>query len=130
MAQTARPPGKTTIAPEVLLTIIRLTVLKVDGVYSLCPLPGSVNRLFLFGRKKEPQVNEGVKMDIKDDTVYADIYVILDKDNNVRDVCRNIQREVARAISQTVGMQIGRINIHVEDFEYPDLTQEEPQGVS
>jgi len=124
MTQIARPPGKTTIAPEVLLTIIRLTVLKVDGVYSLCPLPGSVNRILLFGHKKQPQINEGVRMEIRDDTVYADIYVILDKDNNVREVCRNIQGEVARAISQTVGMQIGRINIHVEDFEYSDTVHE------
>ena len=129
MTCKTRPPGKTTIAPEVLLTIIRLTVLKVEGVYSLCRLPGSVNRLFLFGQKKQPQINEGVRMEIKEDTVYADIYIILDQDNNVRDVSHNIQREVARAISQTVGMQIGRINIHVEDFEYPNLIRESAQAI-
>ena len=31
METTERPPGKTTIAPAVLATIIRLTALQVEG---------------------------------------------------------------------------------------------------
>jgi uncharacterized alkaline shock family protein YloU len=51
--------------------------------------------------------------------VYADIYVILKNDVNVRDVSHNIQHEVSRAISEMVGMTVGRVNIHIEDIDYP-----------
>lgn len=106
--------GKTTIAPEVLLTIARLTTLGVPGVSRMSPTPGGVNRLFRRG------VGEGVRLDIReDDRVYADLYVILQADVNVRDVSRLIQQHVSRAITDMVGMTIGRVNVHVEDIDYP-----------
>ena len=106
--------GKTTIAPEVLLTIVRLTTLDVPGVSRMSPVPGGVNRLFKRG------LGEGVRIDIReDDTVYADLYIILESDVNIRDVSRLVQHRVARSISDMVGMQVGRVNIHIEDIDYP-----------
>ena len=106
--------GKTTIAPEVLLTIARLTTLDISGVSRMSPVPGGVNRLFNRG------ISEGVRIDIReDDTVFADLFVILQNDVNIRDVSREIQHKVARAISEMVGMQVGRVNVHIEDVDYP-----------
>ena len=106
--------GKTTIAPEVLLTIARLTTLDIAGVSRMSPVPGGVNRLFNRG------ISEGVRIDIReDDTVFADLFVILQKDVKIRDVSREIQHKVARAISEMVGMQVGRVNVHIEDIDYP-----------
>lgn len=104
--------GKTTVAPDVLLTIARLTTLEVSGVSRLSPVPPGMNRLFKRG------FGEGVVIEVQDNTVSADIYVILENDVNIRDVSRNIQRDVARAISEMVGMQVGRVNIHIEDIDY------------
>ncbi len=124
MTTATRTPGKTTIAPEVLLTIVQLTVLKVPGVSSLSPSPNSVNRLFNLSRKKQPlQGNEGVRIEITDDVVYADLYIVVKSEYNVRDVSHNIQHEVERAISEMIGMQVGRVNIHIEDVEYPSLSE-------
>jgi uncharacterized alkaline shock family protein YloU len=106
--------GKTTIAPEVLLTIARLTTLDVEGVARLSPVPAGVNRLFKRG------YGEGVRIDIQGNTVNADLYVILDSDVNIRDVSRTVQQNVARTISEMVGMQVGRVNIHIEDIDYPE----------
>ena len=83
--------GTTTIAPEVLLTIAQLTTLNVPGVSRMSNAPGGVNRLFKRGRA------EGVRIDIRDDVVYIDLYLILKKDVNIRDVSRQVQHEVARA---------------------------------
>ncbi len=107
-------PGKTTVAPEVLHTIARLSTLSVAGVSRMSPAPAvHVNRLF----KRGP--NEGVVIEIQDDAVFADLYVVLANGVNIRDVSRSIQREVSRAISEMVGMQVGRVNVHVEDIDYP-----------
>lgn len=104
------------IAPEVLLTITRLTTTKVPGVSRLCSVPGGVNRLF----KKNIQQADGLVIEFTDDTVYIDIYVALKNEVIVRDVCRDIQYEVQRAITEMVGMHVGRVNIHVEDIDYPE----------
>ena len=115
MSDTYSSQGSTTIAPDVILTIAQLTALKVPGVSRLSHLPGgSVNRLF-----QRTQLKEGVQIEILDDIVYADLYVVLKNDVNVRDVSRNTQHDVARAISEMVGMQVGRVNIHIEDIDYP-----------
>jgi uncharacterized alkaline shock family protein YloU len=104
--------GRTTIAPDVLLTIVRLTALSVPGVIRLSSISGGVNRLFRRG------LNEGVRILVENNTVYADIYVILGKDANVRDVSRTIQSQIARSVAEMVGMEVGRVNVHIEDIDY------------
>lgn len=106
--------GKTTIAPEVLLTIARLTTLSNPNVSRMSSISGGVNRLFKKG------IAEGVRIDIEDDIVSADIYVVLNSGVNIREASREIQSQVARAISDMVGMEVGRVNIHIEDIDYPD----------
>ena len=122
MTEYPRPPGKTTIAPEVLLTIVRLTALKVEGVSRLSTVTGGVNRFFRRG------YGEGVRIEIEDDIVYADLFVVLKDNVNIRQVSRNIQKSVARAISEMVGMRVGRINVHIEDIDYPQLEEVNPQS--
>ncbi len=113
MDNHSRPPGKTTIAPDVLVTIARLTTLSVEGVSSLAVAPGEVNRFF----RRSP-TNQGVRIMVENNTVNADLYVILKRDVNVRDVCRSIQYQVSRAISEMVGMEVGKVNVHVEDIDF------------
>lgn len=112
MVESNNPPGKTTIAPDVLTTITRLTAVSVPGVCRLATIPGGVNRLFRRG------VDEGVRLVVENNMVYADLYVILMPDMNVREVSRVIQQKVARAISEMVGLEVGHVNIHVEDIDF------------
>jgi uncharacterized alkaline shock family protein YloU len=105
--------GKTMIAPEVLYTIARLTTLQVEGVSRMATVPTRVDRIF------KRSLAEGVVIEVEKDAVYADLYVILEGDVNIRDVSRTIQSEVARSISEMVGMEVGRVNVHVEDVDYP-----------
>jgi uncharacterized alkaline shock family protein YloU len=104
--------GKTTIAPEVLLTIAQLTSLEVPGVSRMGAVPASMERLFQRG------YGEGVRVDIREDVVHIDLHLVLKKDFNIRDVSRQVQHDVARAVSEMVGMQVGRVNIHIEDIDY------------
>lgn len=104
--------GKTSVAPEVLLTIARLTALKVSGVSRMANLPPGVSRLFQRGS------GDGVCVELKDNTATIDLFVVLKQDVNIREVGRNVQHEVARAISEMVGILVGRINVHVEDIDY------------
>jgi len=106
--------GKTTVATDVILTITRLTTLGVPGVSRLGAVPSNAARVL-----KGAHVSEGIAIDIEDGLVLADIYVVLHSDINVQNVARKIQIEVARAISEMVGMHAGAINIHITDIDYP-----------
>lgn len=113
MATTERPPGKTTIAPGVLITIVRLAALQVEGVKRMTPVPSSMNNLFSKGR------DEGVEISVEEDGhVNAEIHVVLSGKTNLRKTSKAIQEEIAQAISKMVGMEVGAINIHIEDIEY------------
>jgi uncharacterized alkaline shock family protein YloU len=83
----------------------------------MAPISGGVNRLFRKG------ANEGVRIAIEEDTVSADIYLILKKDVNIREVSRNVQHQVARAIQEMVGMDVGNIDIHIEDIDYKESNE-------
>ncbi len=106
--------GKTTVSPEVLTTIARLAALGVPGVSRLAPVAGGVNRLFRRGS------DEGVRIEAKDNIVDTDLYLILKQDVNIREVSRNVQHSVARAIHEMVGMDVGEVNIHIEEIDYED----------
>ena len=114
MSSSERPPGKTTVSPDVLISIARLSALGVPGVSRMAPISGGVNRLFRRG------ANEGVRIDVEEDTVFADIYLVLKEDVNIREVSRNVQQQVARAMQEMVGMEVGHIDIHIEDIDYEE----------
>ncbi len=108
-----RPPGKTTIDSGVLLSIARLTTLAVDGVSRMGEVPANVRDIF---RRNHDQ---GVRVHIEDTIVDVDVHVVLENDTDIRSVSREIQGEISRAISEMVGMKVGRINVHIDDIDYP-----------
>jgi len=106
--------GKTTVSPDVLVTIARLSALSVPGVSHMAAVSGGVNQLFRRG------IHDGVQIAVKENTVSADLYLVLKQDVNIREVSRNVQLQVARAIQEMVGMDIGQIDIHVESIDYEE----------
>jgi uncharacterized alkaline shock family protein YloU len=54
--------GKVIIAPEVLMTVARLSALSVPGVARMAAVPGGVNRLF-----RARPLHEGVRIAVHDD---------------------------------------------------------------
>ena len=104
--------GKTTIAPEVLHKIARLTTLSVQGVCRMSSAISGFDQIF------DREENKGAKVVIKDGRVFIDVYVVLMSDMNVRDISREIQERVSRAISEMVGMDIGGVNVHIMDIDF------------
>ena len=109
---TETTQGKTTVSPEVLTTIASLAALEVPGVSRLAPVSGGVNRLFRRG------ASDRVRIEAKDNTVFADLFLILKDGVNIREVSRNVQANVARSIQEMVGMEVGEVNVHIEDIDF------------
>ncbi len=106
--------GKTTVSPDVLTTIARLAALGVPGVSRLAPVSGGVNRLFKRG------AGDGVRIETEENTAFVDLHLILLENVNIREVSRNVQQNVARALQEMVGMEVGLVNIHIEDIDSAD----------
>lgn len=103
-----RNPDTTTVAPDVLQSIARLTALDVPGVYAM--LAHGVGR----------RSDQGVRVKIDGNHVEMDLFLVLESGVNLRQVGHEVQAAVTRAIDEMVGMQPGRINIHIEDIYYPN----------
>jgi uncharacterized alkaline shock family protein YloU len=104
--------GKTTIDPSVLTSIAKLTSLSTPGVSKMATGPHSVDSLF------NKNYSDGVKIAVENNTVYVDLYLILKCDTNLLKTSKTVQQKVSRAITEMVGMEIGRVNVHIEDIDY------------
>jgi uncharacterized alkaline shock family protein YloU len=91
--------------------------LSVPGVGRLAPVSGGVNRLLRRGN------NDGVRIEVHENTVFADLFLVLKQDVNIREVSRNVQHQVARAIQEMVGMEVGHVDIHIEDIDYEEIPE-------
>lgn len=117
MEEEPRPrQGKTTIAPEVLITLAKLSTLGVPGVVRMGSVPGGVNRLFKRGAA------DGVQIQVENNTVTASLHIIVKADTNVCEIGRAVQNEVARAIHEMVGMKVAAVNVIIDDVEYEEAT--------
>jgi uncharacterized alkaline shock family protein YloU len=103
--------GKTTLTPDVLLTIARMAALEVEGVSRMSPVKGGVKGL-------RRGASEGIQIEIEENIVLVDLYLVLEDGVNMRETSRMVQQRVARAISEMTGMEVGRVNIHIEDINY------------
>jgi uncharacterized alkaline shock family protein YloU len=104
--------GKTTIDVTVLTNIAKLTSLSVPGVSKMSTGPHSVNSLI------KKNYFDGVMIEVENNTVYIDLYLVLKADTELIKTSRTIQQKVSRAITEMVGMEIGHVNVHIEDVDY------------
>lgn len=107
--------GKVIIAPNVLVTIAKLTALSIPGVVRMSPAwTDSMGRLL---RRRAP--GQGVRIEVEDDTVSVDLYIVVEQGVNMPKLSQDIQAEVSRAIHDMVGMDVKEVNIHIQDVEVP-----------
>jgi len=99
--------GTVIISPAVLSMIARLTALSVPGVARMMSSP--VRRV--FGARG----CDGVKLEVIDDTVMLDVFVVAASDVNMLQLSREIQGKVTRAIHEIVGMPVREVNVHIVD---------------
>ena len=103
--------GKVTIAPNVLITIFQKTTLAEPGVAQLCDNVPGVKRLLGLHT-----VGRGVKISVGDNRVTADVYLVARRGVDLLQMGRNLQSQIVEAIQKMVGMDVGEINIHIEDI--------------
>jgi uncharacterized alkaline shock family protein YloU len=102
--------GVIRVARQVLLTIIVNVALEIPGVIRMARGTDQWSRL--LGREVPRQ---GVTLTIKDNSVSADLYIVVASGANIVEVGSAIQAEVASAIEEMVGMQVREVNVYIQD---------------
>src|SRR5574340_1185174 len=94
-------PGTVRVARQVLHTIISSVALEIPGVVRMARGPDSWPR---FPGRERPK--DGVVLTIKDNTIAADLYIVVASGVNIVEVGSAIQEEIAAAIEEMVGMHV------------------------
>lgn len=105
--------GRIEVAPEVLVTIARYAVQGVEGVGHMAQVPADMARLFQRGLRQD-----GVLLDLSENKVRFNIYVIMAPHVNLLEASRAIQTAVTEAVETMVGIAVDAINVFVEDVHY------------
>ncbi|HEV7237323.1 MAG TPA: Asp23/Gls24 family envelope stress response protein [Ktedonobacteraceae bacterium] len=102
--------GVIRVARQVLLTIIVNVALETPGVIRMAQGGDQWSRF--LGREVPRQ---GVALTIKENSVSADLYIVVTSGVNIVEVGSLIQTEVASAIEEMVGMQVREVNVYIQD---------------
>lgn len=111
MAIEPQPTGVVRVARPVLTTIVLSTALQIRGVVSMAHNSDQWSRL--LGRDVPYQ---GISLTVKDNTVSADLYLIVESGSNIVEVGTAVQEEVATAIENMIGMQVRDVNVYIQDI--------------
>ncbi|HAE82631.1 MAG TPA: hypothetical protein DEV72_06155 [Ktedonobacter sp.] len=103
-------PGVVRVARQVLSTIVTNAALQIPGVIRMAQVSDQWSRL--LGREVPKQ---GVTLTIKDNTVIADLYIVVANDANIVNVGSAVQDEVAASLEHMVGMHVREVNVYIQD---------------
>ncbi|WP_077299521.1 Asp23/Gls24 family envelope stress response protein [Virgibacillus pantothenticus] len=115
--------GKVEIAPEVIEVIAGLAASEVDGLYAMRGnfASGVVER---FGKKSH---SKGVKVELTDNGIVIDLYVILQFGISIPNVAQMIQSNIRQTLKNMTALEIDEINVHVVGIQM-DATEEGPEN--
>ncbi len=113
MSEERESIGRIEVAPEVIAMIAYFATLRVDGVVKTASIPSDVARAYRRTTRKE-----GIILDLSEDKVRFNIYVIMDSQVNIMETSRKLQTAVAETINTLVGINVDTVNVHVDDVEY------------
>lgn len=103
-------PGVVRVARSVLSTIVINTALEIPGIVRMAHVNDQWTR---FLGRDIPR--EGVALLVKDNTVSANLYIVVESGVNIVEVGTAVQEKVAEALEHIVGMEVNEVNVYIQD---------------
>lgn len=111
--------GTVRITPRVLIELIELTVTDIDGVAGFRPLR---NRGASAAPEGGKTYDDGkVRVGIVNDRIDANIAIRAAQGTNLTTLSHTIQRRVALAVGQMLGMTVTEVNVYIDDIQPAEL---------
>ncbi len=106
--------GSLNVSESVIASIANLAASEVHGVCEMSQAPVDIKTV--LSHKDTPK---SVRIEIKNEVAYVDIYVKLEYDAKIPEVCSEIQRRVKESVQSMTSMIVARVNVHVTDVCVP-----------
>lgn len=106
--------GQVKISSDVIVVIAHTVASEVEGVAAMnANIADNISSV--LGRKNVPK---GVKVEIDDNDVTIDLYIIVNYGSRIPEVAWKIQERVKTAVESMTGMNVASINIHVQGVSF------------
>lgn len=113
MSDEPQANGRVTIAPQVLITIVRQTTLDSEGVQALSTKPPRRKRV-----KGKRAAAPGVEVILAENGVHVAVQIIAHPDANMMRLAETLQTDIGRAIAHMVELNVADVNVYVEDVSF------------
>ena len=125
LTEEAKEESKVLISPDVVAAIAGVATSEVDGVAGMCStFAGGIAEI--LGAKKN--ATKGIKVDIKDKTCIIDLYIIVDYGIRIPELAWEIQENVKNSVETMTGLNVEKVNIHIDGVSFKRSEQEEKQN--
>ncbi|MBM7097283.1 MULTISPECIES: Asp23/Gls24 family envelope stress response protein [Alteribacter] len=116
--------GKVEISPEVIEVIAGLAGSEIEGVATMRGnfASGVAERL---GRKNNH--GKGVKVDLQEDGITVDVFVITNYGVSIPDVCKKVQENIFQTLKNMTAIELIGVNVHVVGVQLEIEKKEEPK---
>jgi len=106
--------GSTRVANEVVASIAALAALQVSGVHSMYQPGGQqIERIV-----RRSHAHRGVRVELVDDALKLDVYLVMESGGNVPAVGAEVQRRVADAIDRMLDLRVASVNVFVSEVVF------------
>ena len=113
---TDRSLGSVKVANEVIAHIASLTTSQVQGIVGMYPAGARDGHRLLPSNTS----HKGVRVEMGNETLNIDLFVIVDHSAHVPTVAAEVQRQVADAIDKMLGLEVRQVNVFVGDVRFPE----------
>lgn len=112
--------GVIAFANDVVATIAGLAAVDIPGIAGMYGgfASGVVE---LLGKKN---LTKGVKVEVEDDFVKVDLYIVAEYGVEIPAVCNKAQESVRNALETMTGLSVSAVNIYVEGIKIIDSKEE------
>ena len=108
--------GRIEVSPAAVATIANHAVLNAYGVVGM----SSKNLVNSLAQVLRPDSKRGVQVQIDEDQILIDLYVVLEYGVPIAAVARNIMSGVKFSVEKAVGVPIAGVNMHVQGLHVSD----------
>ncbi|HET7579729.1 MAG TPA: Asp23/Gls24 family envelope stress response protein [Bacillales bacterium] len=116
--------GKVEISPEVIEVIAGIAATEVSGVAAMRGsfATGVAERL---GRHNP---GKGVKVDLKEEGITIDVYVLLNYGVSIPEIGQKIQDNICQTLRTMTSLEINAANVHVVGIQFEQQPELEESG--
>jgi len=116
--------GNIKISVDVVTTIAGIAATEIEGVSCMYTsfAAGVAERL---GARKSTA--KGVRVDMLNDSVRIDIYIVVDYGVKIPELAWNVQENVKTNVENMTGLKVEKVNIHIEGISFEKDTRPETE---